>query len=250
MAKAKSANQPTLTVTSRSTVGKRRVKRLRLDGQVPGVVYGKQTKPVSVTVNRRDLQRLLQARAGERALVSLHMTGDASWEKPALVHALQHDPLDGHVLHVDFHAVVLTERLKLKIPVVLTGEAVGVKQEGGVLEHFLRQVEVECLPTEIPTNVSVEISGLKIGQTVHVSDLTPPKGSTITSDPNGVIASIQMPKEEKPEEAAEAVTEPEVIREKKEETDVAGEPAKAEPSARPGSEGRAGEPKKETKAEK
>jgi large subunit ribosomal protein L25 len=193
--------------------------------------------------------KVLHSKAGEHALVQLRLQDQASWQKPVLVKAVQHHPVSGHVLHVDFHTIVLTERLKVKVPLLLKGEAVGVKQEGGVLEQFLREIEIECLPTEIPASVDFDISALKIGDTVHVKDVAAPANARITTDPEGAVASVQKPKEEKPEEEAAAVTEPEVLREKKEEAEApSGEAAKAEAPARPGgSEGRAGESKKEAK---
>lgn len=218
----KQTTRPALTIQRRSISGTRPVNRLRHEGLVPGVVYGRETKPLPVTVNQREFIKLLHSKVGEHALVTLRLDDTTSWEKPALVKAIQHDPVDGHIIHIDFHAIVLTEQLRVKVPVVLKGEAVGVKQEGGVLEHFLREVEVECLPTEIPEQVEFDIAALKIGETIHVRDLVAPKQAKITSDPAGVIASIQLPKEEQPEEAAAAaVTEPEVIREKKEEGEAA-----------------------------
>ena len=261
MAKSKTTVQQELTVQRRTTTGTRPVRRMRQGAIVPGVVYGKEMKPLAVSVSQRELTKLLHSKAGEHALVTLRLEDQKSWEKPVLVKAIQHDPIDGHALHVDFHAIVLTERLRVKVPVLLKGEAVGVKQEGGILEHFLREIEVECLPTEIPAGVEFDVSALKVGDTVHVRDLAAPKNTTITSDPGGVIASIQMLKAEKPEEEATAVTEPEVIREKKEEAEgAAGETAKPEagarssgpPSAKAGagaSEGRgAGDAKKEKDA--
>jgi large subunit ribosomal protein L25 len=226
-----------LTVQRRVPFGTRPVRRLRAGGVVPGVVYGRGMEPLSIVVNRRELVRLLHSKSGEHALVRLKLDGAASWEKPVLVQAVQHHPVDGHVLHVDFHAVALTDRLKIKVPVVLRGEPVGVKQEGGILEHFLREIEIECLPTEIPSGVEFDVSALTIGQTVHVRDLTPPPNTKITTDPDGAIASVQKPKEEKPEEAAAEVTEPEVLREKKEEEAPAGE-----------AKGEAAEPQKDTKS--
>lgn len=248
MAKTKTTMKQTLTVQRRSAGGTRPIRRLRLEGVVPGVVYGKNMDPVPVSVNHRELAKLLHSKAGEHALVTLHVDGDASWEKPVLVHALQYDPVSGHVIHVDFHAIVLTERLKVKVPILLKGEPVGVKQGGGVLEHFLRDVEVECLPAEIPSSVEFDISALKVGETIHVRDLVSPSNAKITSELDGVIASVQMPKEEKPEEEAAAVTEPEVIREKKAEAEgAAPAEAKAETAARPGAAGEA-KKDKETKS--
>lgn len=234
MVKVKTEQRQTLTAKRRTIHGTRPVTRLRQDGVIPGVVYGKQMEPVAVTIDQREMVKLLHSKMGEHALVTLRIDDGKPWEKPVLVKAIQHDPVDGRVVHVDFHAIALTERLKVKVPVALKGDAMGVKQEGGILEHFLREVEVECLPTEIPAHVEFDVSALKIGDTVHVRDLTPPANTKITSDPAGVIASIQKPKEEKPEEAAASPTEPEVIREKKEEAEgETGEAAaKGEPEAK------------------
>ena len=233
--KKSASAQVALTATPRSTQGTRPVRRLRQEGLVPGVIYGREVKPVPVAVNARQLLRVLQATHGEHALVSLRLDDGKGWEKPVLVQDVQHHPVTGRVIHVDFHAIVLTERLRVKVPLALLGEPVGVKQEGGLLEHFLREVEVECLPTEIPARLELDISAMKIGDTVHVRDLTTPPNTKITADPEGAIASVQMPKEEKPEEAAAAApAEPEVIREKKATPEAAEAPpvkeAKVSPS--------------------
>lgn len=236
--KSKLTERPVLEVQHREIVGKRPVRRLRQEGLVPGVIYGRDTTPISVTVNHRELARLLHSKSGEHMLVTLRLQGDAAWEKPALVKSLQHDLLDGHVVHVDFHAIVLTERIRVGVAIVLKGEPVGVKQDGGILEHFLREIEVECLPTEIPANIEVDIAPLKIGDAIHVRDLAVPANTKMLTDPAGVIASIQAPKIEKPAEETAATTEPEVIREKKEEPAAAGEDAK----------GGSAEPKKDAKS--
>jgi large subunit ribosomal protein L25 len=233
MAKAKTAIQHQLMLKKRAEHGTRPVRRLRLGGQVPGVVYGQDMEPLAVSMNKRELSRILHSKQGEHALVTLRLDDGKAWEKPALVHAVQHHPVNGHVLHVDFHAILLTKEIKVKVQILLTGEPFGVKQEGGVLEHFLREVEVECLPTEIPAGVEFDVSAMKIGDTIHVKDLTPPKNAKLLTDIEAAVASVQKPKEEKAEEPAEAPTEPEVLREKKPEAEEAaqGEPAKAEKPA-------------------
>lgn len=231
MPKAKTTTQHELTITTRAEQGTRPVRRLRRQGLVPAVVYGRDMESLSVSVNHRELVRLLRSKKGEHALVTLRLEGGKAWEKPALVHAVQHDPVDDHVVHVDFHAILLTEQVKVKVLLVLTGEPVGVKQEGGILEHFLREVEVECLPTEIPTGVEFDVSALKIGDTVHVRELVPPKGAKILSDPEGVIVSVQKPKEEKPTEEAAPAAEPEVLREKKPEAEAGAATEAAKPAA-------------------
>ncbi len=246
-----------LVAKRRTTAGTRAVGRLRREGLIPGVVYGKTTSPTPVVISHRDLVKFLHARAGEHGLVKLSVEADpallgrsaevsrsqkgGAWQKPVLIKHLQRDPVTGEITHVDFHAITLTEQIRIKIPIVLKGEPVGVKQEGGVLEHFLRDIEVECLPTAIPKQVEYDVSALKIGETIHVRDLAPPEGARMTTDPEGVIASVLAPKEEKVEAVAEAVTEPEVIREKKPEAE--GEAAEEKPE-------KAEKPEKPEKAEK
>ncbi len=241
MAKAKATVQQALTIQKRTTQGTRPMRRLRQTTAVPGVVYGKAMEPLAITIEHRALATLLHSKGGEHALVTLRLVDNASWERAALVKAVQHDPVDGHVTHIDFHVIPLTEQIKVKIPVILKGEPVGVKQDGGILEQFLREIEVSCLPTDIPEGVECDISAMKIGDTLHVSDLTSPKSAKILTDPQGTIASVQEPKVEKVEEEAAAVTEPEVLREKKEE-----EGAEAGGEAK----GAAPETKKDAKAEK
>ena len=221
MAQTTETMKQELTVQRRSAVGKRRVRRARHEGWVPGILYGKGTEPLTVSVNQRELGKTLHSKRGEHALLTLRLSDQEAWETPVLIKSVQHHPVDGRVLHVDFQAIVMTERLRVKVPLVLKGEPIGVKQEGGILEHFLREIEVECLPAEIPASVEFDVSALSIGATIHVRDLTPPGNAKVTSDPAGVVASIQKPKEEKPEETAAALTEPEVIREKKEEEPAA-----------------------------
>jgi large subunit ribosomal protein L25 len=262
MAKTKSTAQQILTVRRRSILGSRPVDRLRSEGIIPGVVYGRGVSPIAVAVEHQALTQVLHARAGEHALLTLRIEDTKPWEKPVLIKDIQHDAVSGRVLHVDFQAIALTERIRVKIPVILQGEPVGVKQDGGVLEHFLREIEVECLPTDIPEGVTFDISAMKIGDTVHVRDLTASRQAKILHDPDGAIASVQAPKEEKAEEAAAAVTEPEVLREKKEAVEPGAGEGKAEAPARPpgppgtragaggGGEGRAGEGKKDAKADK
>ena len=226
-----------LTAKPRPTTGTRSQRRLRHDGLVPGVVYGKKLEATSVAVDRRALVKLLHARGGEHGLVTLKLQAEKPWEKPVLIKHLQHHPVDGSVLHIDFHAIALTEQIRVKVPVVLDGQPAGVKQDGGILEHFLREIEVECLPTEIPKQFPYDVNAMKIGEAIHVKDLAAPAGVRVVTDADSVVASVLAPKEEKPEEVAEAITEPEVIREKKPEAAGDGEAAdgkgekKAEPKA-------------------
>ena len=241
MATTKTTERPQINAQARTQTGSRVVRRLRRDGLVPGVLYGKAVEATAILLNRRDLVKLLHARTGEHGLLTLRVESDGKkpLEKPVLLKQVAHDPVNGDVVHVDFQAIALTEQIRIKVPVHLTGAPVGVKQDGGVLEHFLREIEVECLPTAIPDKVDFDITQMKIGDTIHVRDLAAPAGAKITTDAESPVASVLAPREEKPEEAAEAVTEPEVIREKKPEAE--GDAA---------AEGKAEKPDKAEKAEK
>ena len=224
------AARPQLLAHPRTATGTRAARRLRRAGFVPGVLYGKAVKTMPVQVSRHDLVKFLHARAGEHGLATLRIeqgasggSGGKSLEKPVLIKAVEHDPVLGDIRHVDFQTIVLTEQIRVKVHLLLQGEPVGVKQDGGVLEHFLREIEVECLPTQIPNQIEHDIAALKIGDALHVRDVAAPPGARITTDPESVVASVLAPKEEKVEEAAAAVTEPEVIREKKPEAEEAAE---------------------------
>jgi large subunit ribosomal protein L25 len=232
MAKAKTKEQLELGIQRRTMVGTRATKRLRREGVIPAVVYGHQMDPVAITVDAKEFIKVLHSKAGEHALVKLRLQDGKPWEKPTLVKEIQHDPVDGRVLHVDFHAIALTEAIRLKIPVVLTGEPAGVKEASGVLEQFLREIEIECLPTDIPGPIEFDVSAMKIGDTLHVRDLPQPAKAKVVADPQSSVASVQAPKVEKPPELAEPAAEPEVIREKKEETEGAAAPEAAKGEAK------------------
>jgi len=246
---ANTTQRLTLTAKTRTVQGTRAARRMRRGGFIPAVVYGKAVDPTPLVVNRRDLMKLLHAQAAEHSLVTLRVevdpaSGGEPWQKPVLIKHVEHDPVYGEIVHVDLHAIALTEQIRIKIPIVLTGEPVGVKQDGGILEHFLREVEVECLPTEIPKQAEHDVSRLLIGETIHVRDLAAPPGARFTTDVEAVIASVIAPKEEKLEEVTEAITEPEVIREKKPEAEEEKLPEEK------GEKKEKKEEKKEAKAEK
>ena len=149
--------------------------------------------------------------------------------RPCLVKEIQHDPVRGEIIHVDFNQISLTKAIKVNVPVVARGESVGVKLEGGSLEHILWEIEVECLPTNIPKGIEVDVSLLKLGDSIHIKDIIIPTGIKILNDPGAIVLSIAAPmKEEAPAEVleGEAEQEPEVIKEKKE-VPVEGEAAPA-----------------------
>jgi large subunit ribosomal protein L25 len=206
--------------------------KVRQNGFVPAVVYGEGKSAVSLKIERSRLIKFMHAHhGGENVVITLRFPKEkGAEERPVLISEMQKHPVSDEILHVDFHEISLTERVEVKVPVEVKGESAGVKQDGGVLEHVLWEVEVECLPTQIPEKIEVDISALKIGDDVHVKDLKAPEGVEIKHDPESLVVAILAPREEEPvlEEAAEgegASAEPELIKKEKKEE---GEEAEAE----------------------
>ena len=214
--------QITLSAEVRAELGKQQTKHLREKGFVPAVVYrhGKNTVPLKVT--QQELNRVLRTDHGENVVISLTVAGEAKAkqkERLVMIKEIQHEPLHGAIVHVDFHEISLSEKLKVNIPIEAKGESVGVKQDGGVLEHVLREVEAECLPTQIPDRLEIDVTALLIGDSLHVRDLALPEGVRLLSDPGLTIFIVKPPFVEKVEEVLPGaeVTEPEVMKQKKEE---------------------------------
>ena len=200
--------------------GKQFNKRLRREGLVPGIVYKKGEETLSLKIDRKNLSKALHTEAGENVIIKLHIDGARKKkERTVIIKELQRDSIRDHLLHVDFQEISLTETLRVKVPIAGKGEAIGVKQDGGVLQQVLWEIEIECLPTNIPEKVEVDILNLKIGEVVYIKDIQPPEGAKILSDPENIIFSVEHPKAVEEIIAASAegeVQEPEVIREKKE----------------------------------
>jgi len=213
----------------REGTGRAKTKDLRESGYLPGIVYFHGKDAVSVKVSRGALLKLVHQHRLESVIINLKIKDDKKGKgRPCLVKEIQYDPVREDIIHVDFNEISLTEAIKVNVPVEIKGEAVGVKQEGGSLEHLLWEVEVECLPTNIPKNIQVDVTALKMGEAIHVKDIVFPEGVKPLNDPTAVVLHVVAPmKEEVPAEGAEgeAAAEPEVIKEKKE---VPGEAAPAE----------------------
>ena len=212
----------------RESLGKGATRKARAAGLIPGVVYGHGEEPISVAIRAREFQLALNEHKGGNAIVNLAVNGG---EYTALIRDVQYDPVTHHVLHLDFHHISLTETVEVRVTVRLNGLPVGVKDGGGVLELITREVEVRCLPTAIPEGIDVDVSGLNIGDSVHVRDLIVPD-VTLLIEPDVTITTVVPPTviEEKPAEevaAAPEVEEPEVIAKgKKEEEEEGGEKEK------------------------
>ena len=201
----------TLRASRRDTGGKGAARKLRGTGQVPAVLYGHGDRTESLAVDAHDLELLLQHVNPENTLIGLDIDGSRA---DVLVREIQRHPYRPEVLHVDFLLVHGDEALKLDIPVRLTGTPVGVLDEGGVLDQVLYELHVECLPGNIPDAAEVDISGLHVGESVRVGDVSMPN-VTILMDGDLAIASVLQPRVQEEEPAAEGATaEPEVLRAK------------------------------------
>ena len=223
----------TLKANTRELVGKKHAKDLRKKDLIPGVVYKGGKEAMSLQMAVRELEDALRTKAGSNVLITLKVEGAPKpvKDKTVIIKEIQHDPIKGSILHVDFNEISLTETLKVNVPLADKGEAVGVKQDGGVLEHIMWELQVECLPTNIPEKIEHDVSGLKIGDAVFVKQLVVPEGVKILNDPELIAMIVKPPHVEKPaEEVVEEVAEPELIREnkEKEEEEEEGAAAKSE----------------------
>lgn len=211
-----------LKAEERAGAGKKSARDLRKKDIIPANVYKAGKGAVNIQVAEGDLEDVLHTRAGENVVITLK-TGKAG-DKTVVIKEIQRDPIHDRILHVDFNEISLTEALKVNVPLALRGEAEGVKKDGGVLEHIMWELQVECLPTAIPEKIEADVSALKIGDAIYVKNITVPAGVKVLNDPELIAVIIKAPHVEVPKEevAAEAPTEPELIRKKKEEEPEAG----------------------------
>lgn len=222
-----------LNAFGRAVSGRSEVKKLRDSGRVPATIYGRQTKPENLEVIARELSDLINHSASENILVDL--TVDKK-KRLALVQEVQHHPLSGKVLHVDFHEVAENETVTVMVPVETEGEAAGVKTGGGVLEHVLFKLKVRALPKNLPEQILIDVSALEVGKSIHIGEIKAPEGVEILGNKNAPVVAVAMPKtevEEAPAEAA-AAGEVEMTKEKKEEGaegEAKAAPAKADAKA-------------------
>jgi large subunit ribosomal protein L25 len=221
-----------LEATARDTIGKNEARRTRRDGKVPAVLYGGDgNRATSIAVDPRALLRILHSEAGQNTLISLKLAG--AGDTRVLVKDFQLDPITHSVLHADFYRVAMDKLLQVTIPVTVRGEPKGVKQQGGVLEFIRREIEIECLPGDIPEHVEIDISELMLHQGIRVRDVpVDPKWKPLTEG-DAMLAHVIMPRAEEapaPAEAAAApaaTAEPEVIKKGKKEEEE-GKEAKEE----------------------
>ena len=220
----------TLQAEKRDGRGKNEARRLRASGRIPAVVYGtEKNKATEIAVDPKVLLRILHSESGVNTLIGLEGAGLSAGGK-VLVKEYQLDPIDHRLLHADFYAVAMDKMLTLTVPVILHGEAKGVKQQGGVVDFVNREIEVECLPADIPEHIDIDISELMLHQGVRVRDLaTNDKWAPVTEADTMIVHVVALKVEEAPAAEAAAATgatpaEPEVIKKgKKDEDEAAGD---------------------------
>jgi len=210
-----------LNVYPRSRTRRAGARSVRQAGRIPAVVYGWQRQPQNLEIVAKDLENLILHSVSENLLVDLSVKDDARAKRLALVQEVQHHPLSGKVLHVDFHEVAEDEKVTVLVPVETTGEAVGVKTGGGVLEHVMFRVKARALPKDLPEVITLDVSHLEMNKAIHLGEIKPPPGVEILGDKNLSVVAVAAPRAEEEvaavEEAPLAAGDVEMIKEKKEE---------------------------------
>lgn len=212
----------TLNVEKRDKAGKGIARALRRQGMIPAIIYrGGGSLPIAIS--KKAMAEFIDSTAGEHTVVNLKFSdGD---RKLAILKEYQTDPLKGDILHTDFFEISLTEKVTVNVRIVTHGEPIGVKRDGGILQHVLREIQITCLPDKIPGHLEADISKLEIGQSIHVKDIQVGEGIEVLTTPDEIIVNIVAPAVEKEPEApaegivaaAPEIVEPEVIKKGKKE---------------------------------
>jgi large subunit ribosomal protein L25 len=225
---ATAIEQNTLEAHPREAGNKNAARRVRQEGKIPAVVYGAGKDSLSVTVDPRHVLRILHSSTGHNTIFDLSFSGNGSEKTKAMIVDWQYEPIKGRLMHIDLKRIAMDKVLTVSVPILLKGEAAGVKQEGGIMEQILREVEIECLPADIPSHIDADVSALTFGMVLRVSDLPHSDKLKFLTDANQPVAHVTSVKEEvaaTPDAAAEAAAapaEPEVIKKGKQETDEEG----------------------------
>jgi large subunit ribosomal protein L25 len=226
-----------LEAQPRTPGNKNDARRVRSSGKIPGVLYGAGRNALALTLDPRQVTRILHSATGHNTIFELALDGERT---KAMIVDWQYEPIKGALLHIDLKRIAMDQKLKVNVPIVLKGEAAGVKQQGGILEQVLREVEIECLPGDIPSSIEADVTDLVFGKVLRVSDLPRSDKFELITDENQTVAHITSVKEEEaptPEaaaaEAAAAPAEPEVIKKGKQEAEDEGAEAAAEKAEKP-----------------
>ena len=208
-----------LKVDVRSEQGTAAAKRLRKEGWIPGVVYGDDFAPVAIKANSRDVVHLLHSLASEHPLIKIKLKNK---KEDVIIQEIQYHPYRNEIIHIDFHKVAMDEVITTKVLVEAVGSSIGVTH-GGIVDHSMRELEIECLPGDIPTSIEVDITNLDIGESIHIGELTPPKGVKFLDDPEQSVIAVAVPKVSEETEGEEELavetssSEPELIRKREKE---------------------------------
>jgi len=222
----------TVAATVRDTRGKGPARRLRVAGQIPAVLYGSGGSDVSVAVSPKEINKILHSKTGHNTIFDLAVTGGEN--APVMIIDWLHDPIKDTLLHIDLKRIDLTKRLHVKVPVHLEGEAYGVKTEGGLMDVVNREIEVECLPDDIPESFTYDVSAMRLNQTVRASDIPLKDGMSLLSPEDLVVCHVTVIREsvaaDVPAEAAAPGSEPEVAKKGKKEEEGAAAAKGAAPA--------------------
>jgi len=215
-----------LAVEKRSTIGKGEARRSRAAGKIPAVVYGAGKPNVPISVDRKALSDVFREGAGENAIFLLKLAG-SDQSRHAMIREMQRDPVSRKPVHIDFVRVLMDVKIQVEVPIEVVGVAKGVKVDQGILDLVTREIEIECLPTDIPAHIAVDVTELGIGDAIRVSDLKPVAGVTIVDNPEKVVVHVtHMMREEEPAaaaaEGAAEPAEPEVLKKGKAVTEEEG----------------------------
>jgi large subunit ribosomal protein L25 len=224
----------TVAAEPRSLRGKNEARRLRAQGMIPAVIYGAYKDAVSIGVSPKEISQILHSKTGHNTIFNVAVKDGEN--TPVMVVDTQHDPIRGKLLHADLKRIDLAKRIRVQVPVLTHGDAKGIKLQGGLLEIITREVEIECLPDEIPEQFVVDVTELMIGQSIRASNIELREGTKLVSPPDSVVAHVVAMRAEEVApvvavegavEVAATTAEPEVIKKgKKEEESAASEPEK------------------------
>lgn len=216
-----------VSAETRDARGKNEARRLRVKGFVPAVVYGGEAGPSAVAVDPKEITRILHSRTGHNTIFQLSITG--AEETPVMIVDWQHEPIKESLLHVDLKRIDLNQRISVKVPVITVGDPKGVKLQGGIHEIVTREIEIECLPNDIPEQFEVNVVDLSIGQSIRAGDIPMVGSMTLLSPADAVIShvvSLRAEESTAAETGGTAAAEPEVVKKGKKEDEAAEAPAK------------------------
>ncbi len=216
---ATTANETVIATPRDGKFNKNAARRVRAAGKIPAVVYGAGQEPVAVALDPKVITKILHSETGHNTIFDLTIEGGSG--SKAMIVDWQNEPIKGKLLHIDLKRIAMDKVMRVSVPIQLVGIPTGVKNQGGILEHVLREVEIECLPADIPSHLDVDVTGLEVHGLIHVSDLPHSGSIKFLADENATVAHVGVIKEEAApaaEEVAAAPAEPEVAKKGKTET--------------------------------